>query len=112
MEVNISSKTREIFMSSLAQWSENDALLMSSSAKYAIDSDPKKRGEVFEASLREIKIMLYQVLPMFSINQPMSKTNPYSRPIHVQDKPLYFILWSYITLFTLSPFRTNNNDYN
>ena len=49
-------------MASMAQWPDNDPIIMSSAAKYSIDSDPKKRGEVFDASLREIKIMLYQVI--------------------------------------------------
>ena len=49
-------------MATMAQWPTDDPIIMSSAAKFSIQSDPKKRSEVFEASLREIKIMLYQVI--------------------------------------------------
>ena len=48
-------------MEALALWKEEDPVILSSAAQYSIKSDPKKRCDVFEASLREIKIMLYQV---------------------------------------------------
>ena len=48
-------------MEALALWNEADPVILSTAAQYSIKSDPKKRCDLFEASLREIKIMLYQV---------------------------------------------------
>ena len=67
-EVNISSKTRGVFMEALALWNEADPVILSTAAQYSIKSDPKKRCDLFEASLREIKIMLYQVRPSVTIS--------------------------------------------
>ena len=49
-------------MASMAQWPDNDPIIMSSAAKYSLHNDPRKRCEFFDASLREIKILLYQVI--------------------------------------------------
>ena len=89
----------------MAQWPDNDPIIMSSAAQFSIQSDPKKRSEVFEASLREIKIMLYQVLSTHSspqlthtdinihsdtstqtdTNKFISYPTPTSRPYDIRD---------------------------